>query len=88
MTLPEIRKLLGFKPFVMPGDAACILGISNGRVWQLINEGKLETFVFLGSRRVVSASIMARIRSLQSQPNRRVKSRAVSSPRCRRSTPP
>ena len=61
MTLPEIRKLLAFKSFVMPGDAAVILGVSRQRVADLIREGKLESFLFLGARRVVCASILRRI---------------------------
>ena len=74
MKLIEVKKLLAFKPFVMPIDAAIILNVSKQRIEQLIKDGKLESFDFLGTKRVVSASILRRIEERVCIPKKRLQS--------------
>lgn len=61
MNLSDLKKLEVMKPWVAPGEAAAILGVSRQRVTELLNEGKLESFPFLGSRHVLLSSIIQRL---------------------------
>jgi excisionase family DNA binding protein len=61
MNLSDLKKLEVMKPWVAPGEAAAILGVSRQRVTELLNDGKLESFPFLGSRHVLLSSIIQRL---------------------------
>jgi excisionase family DNA binding protein len=61
MNLADLKQLVGMKPWVAPGEAAAILGVSRQRVTELLNEGKLESFPFLGARHVLLSSIIERL---------------------------
>jgi len=72
MNLEQLEQLERFKPYVDTAEAAELLGISRQRVWQLLNEGKLEGFQFLGVRRVLFRAIVKRIKGRVKIPPRGV----------------
>lgn len=55
--------LQAMKPSVTPGEAAAILKVSRQRVTELMNKRKLEFFCFLGSRRILLSSVIARLKN-------------------------
>jgi excisionase family DNA binding protein len=61
MNLSDLKKLQVMKPWLTPGETAAVLGVSRQRVTELLNEGKLESFPFLGSRHVVLTSVIQRL---------------------------
>ena len=73
MTLPELRNVVRFKPWVSQRDAAALLGISKVRVWQLVRDGKLESFAFLGARCVLLTAVINRMEQRIKVPARGVK---------------
>jgi excisionase family DNA binding protein len=64
---PELARHLGqtFEPFaVSPRQACLLLGIGNTRLYQLIGNGELETYLDGRSRRITMESIRCRITQL------------------------
>jgi predicted DNA-binding transcriptional regulator AlpA len=62
MNLEELEKLEHVKPHVSVSDAAALLGINRQSAYKLVKTGTLESFPFLGSRRVVYRSVIHRLK--------------------------
>ena len=60
MNLSDLKKMAMKKPWVTPGETAAILDVSRQRVTELLDEGKLECYPFLGTRHVFLHSIIQR----------------------------
>jgi hypothetical protein len=61
VNLSDLKKMQAMQPWVTPGEAAAILDLSRQRVAELLNKDKLESFTYLGARRVLLSSIIERL---------------------------
>jgi hypothetical protein len=68
MNLSDLKKMAMKKPWVTPGETAAILEVSRQRVTELLDEGKLEFYPFLGTRHVFLHSIIQRKEKLCKNP--------------------
>lgn len=75
VSIPDLLRELRRQPVVPPGVAASLLRVSNVRLWQLIQSGRLGTKIICGARFVSVSTIVLYDRQRQKRQAELVKRR-------------